>query len=254
MKVVVFSQDSPMRLHALLESIQLVKCSFIPTILYGASSESCAFGYREVSRYFPGMWVEKRDFNDDIKQIMASTVGGKLEQTTMFLTDACMFRHRYGAQAAYATLRNPDIVGINLSLSIDQPDCPRFDNRIFAKDRSTVNTWSWQAAAGDWGKPFTLLGGIYRTKHILDPLLSGTWHSPEQLESALTGFNGWCKIQKMACLVRNCLLVSKRCYDNELQAVRYAQGERIDVQATLDVLPFNSTVEYHLIYRPLYQC
>ena len=210
MQVIVFSRDRAMQLHALLESFSQCFPTIIPTVLFRASDRDYQRGYDLLMTRFGARWMPEGDFRQDLLNIVTEPVEGTgaVDTLTMFAVDDDVFKRKVSLKDIYAVMHDPRVLCLSLRLSPEITHCytmdidtppPRFDDRIFARNKDRVLTWDWQGKPGDWGYPFSCDGHIYRTHQILPVMQRTPWATPNQMEGRVVAAGDWKLWQKMAC-------------------------------------------------------
>lgn len=187
-KVIVFSKDRPMQLHAYLDSLEF--CIGSKYDLYVITPKSFDKEYYPVfNRFYKALDIPEdtygnESFDTTIREFV-KTINPN-DHILFGCDDVVYTRHVNIDFAQHLLNKNKNLVGVSLRLGINTKQFPTNisgDNRFIA--------WDWTIAGGHWGYPFDLMGSIYSAKLVNDIISSqpvGSIKTPNFLEAKGVGY------------------------------------------------------------------
>jgi len=257
LRVVVFSKDRPLQLHATLASLQ-ARCLepnlLDVRVLAFASDETMKQRYEQVARELPfAAIVTQGDFRSDLCRLVQGS------EQVAFVCDDALFVRPWSLSRVQRLLREtPEAIGVSLRLGINTIRC--YSLRAAQTVPPSVDLgggWhacDWTRAQLDFAYPLELSSSVFRTSDV-EPLLTGlTYRTPNELEERLAG----CAVDFAARLpvlvyphlsIAFCAPVNvvqsthaNRHGDQQNQspqalALRFDEGRRVDIDALLGHTP-----------------
>ena len=198
-KVLVFSKNRPMQLHAYLESL-IINC-YPPDIMSQQISvlyyNDYPFNYDDVIKAFPLVnWIHEEDFNSQVRDWIKNCE----DPFMMFGCDDVIFIHPFGfGMIEWMLKNNQDIFGISLRLGKNIKGFPED-----AVKYDYCYCWNWQAfEIDDFHYPWELDCTIYRTSDIRNMInkYQKPFINPNYFEEFVVfDWDYYIKRPKLACL------------------------------------------------------
>jgi len=223
MRFIIFSDNSPVHLHAVLESAGKCLPHTQPEVLLTTPIEGEIWSaYQLVSQRFrvECLAVDGAGWRNGLLSMLARTrVDGTLEQMALFGCDNLYFSRRIKLNDAWPALSNRTIRGVSLVV----PAPHRAWTNHFGK--SALPMWD---ATG----PCFSLGTVYRTSDVMGPFSRHLYDSSDSLLEELSDDATMCRKQRMTCLPEPAMV--RRDLDlGHNAAHRYLDGEVLDLGAVL---------------------
>jgi hypothetical protein len=194
----IFSENSPMRLEALLRSASINASGIFGSlsVIYSATSASSKKGYEIVSKEFPCVgWVEMSNMKADV----LSAIENSGASSTCFLSDCdVFFSNVFGMHDEIEkTLEDQSVICFSLRLGENTTKCylMAIDNRLYGQHTVGENSikFDWKKHYLDFGNPFSINGHVYRSQEILKMLRKLTFDSPSDMDDAMQLFQEYPK-------------------------------------------------------------
>lgn len=160
-RILVFSKDRPMQLHAYLESLfwfsNIVEKQV--SVLYCHKDN---ISYDKVKTTFPNVeWVKEIDFEKQVRE----WIDGNEDAFTMFGCDDVLFKGKFDFQEIETFMEdNEEIFGVSIRLGSNLAGFPRH-----SEVKGKFCLWDWKADKPDnFHYPWELDCTIYRTDDVKD--------------------------------------------------------------------------------------
>jgi hypothetical protein len=189
LQVTVFSKDRPAQLELLLRSLKRFWGGWGEhriTVLYAATSDDFARGYKEVRAVHPEFsYVSERDSDRAFREHVLALMG--FEPYVAYLVDDNVFTAPFDLARPEFRLfaADPEIMALSLRMGPHMDYCYPADLHSAPPPFERGTVWEWRGLDGDWGYPMSLDGHVFRTAE-LRPLIEATsFANPNTLEEAL---------------------------------------------------------------------
>lgn len=193
--IVVFSYDRPIQLYALLESMEHYFTGMHRvTVIYRASNIKYQTAYSEVSNTFSfATFVQqsnKPSYDFKPLTIQASHFDDG-PSYIMYAVDDIIVKDYVDFHGCINTLERTHAYGFYLRLGVNltdgyPPGVPQ-KQPYLQRETSSILSWQFQNAEGDWTYPHTLDMTIYRKADIADHICKMQYRAPNLLEAEWSG-------------------------------------------------------------------
>lgn len=270
LRVIVFSKDRPLQLHATLTSLR-ARCQdpevLDVQVLVYASDDDMARRYHQVAREAPfARLVPQQDFKETL---LAMAAGARF---LGFVCDDALFVRDWSAASALKMLLSvPKAIGLSLRLGQNTTSCYSRGGlpQPVPPSLELIEGWracDWPQSQLDFAYPLELSSSIYRFDDLWHLLQALPYANPNQLEDALWGRAGTLAVAKPALLypstsIAFCapLNVVQATHPNRnaaradlgpaALAARFDAGFRVDVEALRGFTPSACHQEIQLPLR-----
>jgi len=181
LRVIVFSKDRPLQLHAYLESM-LHYAEELPIGITVVTTEI----YSLVSDFFSVDWVLDGDFDGTIRELLSDVT----ESHILFGCDDVIFFRSWSFEWAKRQLGASDVLGATLRLGLNVEGSSSIWRHGNARVNTDSVTWQWKekGLTEHWCYPFEIMGTIYRKEDALAVLkestdIKGTFKYPGDIET-----------------------------------------------------------------------
>jgi hypothetical protein len=182
-KWIIFSKNRPAQLWLLLESMRKHHPTCHPLVIYKATDDQYARGYRVVrDEFLKPYWLPETNFRADLMNSLSS-------EATGFLVDDDIFVDYFwpGSDEYHELIRNDKVACLSLRL---HPGVTYSYTKDIALDppeftRHELNMWQWRGRKSYWGYPMSLDGHIFRTEDLRVLLSTIDFNNPNELEGMM---------------------------------------------------------------------
>lgn len=179
--LIIFSDDNPLQLYAVLESIH-AKVAHVDgvSVIYYTSSPLYDQGYDLVKKEFSAVNYLKQDTQpeNEFKMLVRKAVFGSSNPYILFAADDVIVRESFDLQEGIKQMEKTGAVGVYYSLGQQSDAAPpsiKLDSQLFA--------WQFSAGRGLWQLPYTTDMALYRKKEIKDFLKNIDFHHSDLISS-----------------------------------------------------------------------
>jgi hypothetical protein len=242
---IIFSEGSPLRLDALLQSINKNANSVFSdtAIIYKSDFKESDEAYNIVQA--GSNYKKSKHLKEDVISAIEAATG----QFICFMSEGdLIFRDiTQDAKEIEKVFDDPMVLSFSMRLGTNTTKCyfTRIDNRLYGQEvDGNVMKFDWQKHYMDYSNPFCMNGQIFRTQEILKFVKKIQFNSSLELEDALYLFQDYPK-NKMGSFVNGALVTiptpeirsmvkdskSARPEDHKSISEKFIAGERIDFDA-----------------------
>ncbi|MGF1451741.1 MAG: hypothetical protein ACFB21_06670 [Opitutales bacterium] len=260
--ILVFTKDRPLQLEALLRSmaqhVRGVEHAFV-NVLWKASSEAYASGYRELQREYPGItFMQENQFRDDLIYLLRQSQTAAV----VFLVDDLLFVNSFDLDWLSSVDLRYQVPSIRLDSKItySQPGAhPAPPPPLQPSAKQPWLRFSWTRSVGPWAMPLSVDGNVFCRDEMLLLASHTAYRAPNSFEAALGPYRFWFKRRQGLCLpqraIQNFALnrvqdenLSFACGDCGPEVLQqcWNKGERLDVEAMTQ----RSAASTHLVCEP----
>lgn len=245
---IIFSEGSPMRVEALLQSINKnANYTFTDSVvIYKSDSLISDMAYDIVQKSTNVVFKKTGNFKEDVVIALESTA----QTFVCFLSDSDIFFRNIenSSEEIIKLFDDQEVLTFNFRLGINVTKCyiTSVNNKLYGQEKVGENSmkFDWQKHYLDFAMPYNVHGGIYRTQEILKMIKKIKFDSAQEMEDALYLFQDYPK-NKMASFIKSALVTIPtpeiksmvkgnkpvKPEDHKQISEKFMAGERIDLDA-----------------------
>ncbi len=186
--LIVFSKNRPLQLYAFLESVQRYVAGISSTtVIYNATDEHFAAGYRQVQRDFPQVNFAHQLGRQDFKQTTFQAIATGSASYLIFAVDDIVVIDTVDLTLCARLLEKYKAYGFYLRLGSDITHCYMTNQPSpvppLKKRDSGSYQWCFEKGTGDWNYPNTVDMTLYRKSDVKQLMTTLQYTTPNTLEA-----------------------------------------------------------------------
>lgn len=187
--VVIFSNDRPLQLYALLESIEMHMQGVGQTaVIYRASDNEYREAYRQVTQKFDGVKFLEQGLKprEDFKPLTMQATFKSPSEYVIFALDDSVLRDTVDLAVCIDALQKTNAYAFSLRLGENIDFCANKNQAQRVPELTVIQddilSWRFAGAESDWGYPHTIEMTLFSKKEIEAAFRSMDYDSPLSLE------------------------------------------------------------------------